>query len=56
MTFLLIFCPVEHYASSLLMSCGFPDSDEVPAPAGMAVALPLSWPPPFQGVLGAMEE
>lgn len=29
------------------MSCGFPDSDEVPAPAGMAVALPLAPPPPF---------
>lgn len=38
------------------MSCGFPDSDEVPAPAGMAVALPLSPAPSFGGVLGAMEE
>lgn len=34
------------------MSCGFPDSDEVPAPAGMAVALPLS-PTPFLGSAGS---
>lgn len=35
------------------MSCGFPDSDEVPAPAGMAVALPLSPGPPFSGSAGS---
>lgn len=36
------------------MSCGFPDSDKVPAPAGMAVALPLSPPLEIAGSYGGV--